>query len=255
MFKEIGDRLKNGTINLVITQKDGVMSVIVAFKNVPGLNEALFRGTPGEIEESFIEKLEQPMELISKFNFDMEAFTKKLEEETIKKTAKKDEAEKKKADKAIADKTQTKIGDLVKSVAEKAKDSKSEKDELDIDDLSMDLTPTEDPTVEKKSIRMSAKHKEEVIAAALKDEISIDNGAILKIIALKDVDFDTAKDYYEANLKADVDKALEDEQHAGNVNAMKKEMNAPETDADDFDPFADAGVDLSTDDEEDEFQL
>lgn len=224
MFKEIGERLTKGTINLSITQKDGMMSVIVSFKDVPGLTTALFTGKPEEIDEVFFEKLEQPMETVSKFNFDMEAFNKAVEEEAVKKGLRKAEKDKKDKAKAEADKSQTKIEASVKG------DKKEP---------------------EKKVIRMTEKQKEEVVLAGLGansgDEIP---KAVSKIEHLKSVTKAEAQEYFDNNIKSDFEKALEQKKHLANVEAMKEEAETveevkTESDEDEFDPFSD----------DDDFQL
>lgn len=104
MFKEIGNRLTNGTVNLAITQKDGIMSVVVFFKDVPGSYSSFFTGTPEEIDDVFIKKLEQPMKTISKFNFDMEIFRKEMKEVAVDNGLKKAKMDKSEGDKALDEK-------------------------------------------------------------------------------------------------------------------------------------------------------
>lgn len=237
MFKEIGSRLKEGTMNLSITSKNELMSVIVSFKGVPGLTEALFTGTPEEIEEQFIERLEQPMIAISKFNFDMSSFQKILEEEMLKKTAKTAEKEKNIKAKDAAVKSQSTL-ELAPKVEEKIEVQPI------VEDLEIDLV-IEAPKIKedetKKVIRFTTKQKEELIQIGV-DAILPEDGPefiVEQIVELKSISQEHAQEYFDNNLKADLDKALEDKGHTNNVDKMKADIgNVPVQQVVVEDPFA-----------------
>lgn len=256
MFKEIGDRLQNGTMNLSITQKEGRMSVIVSFKGVPGLTEALFSGTAEEIEEEFIERLEQPMKAISKFNFDMDQFNDAILKETENKKKKLDElkkeadkkkavSEKKKKDEEVKEKTQASL-DLS---AEPACELENIVEDLDqFTDQQVNDALTKETMAEKENqvsvLKFNEKQKQEIIEAGLNaNSTDHKEKMIAKIIYMRGCNRITAETYFANNIEKLFDEAL---LHKNNVERMKDVVGQPEAnkpnvfvDNDEFDPFAD----------------
>lgn len=254
MLKEIGRCLKHGTINLCITQKGGVMSVIVSFKDVPGFKDAPFSGKPEEIEEVFLKKLEHPMKLISQLNFELEILTKKLEEDKEKVTKEnRDDGSISIADSLVIDKPELQEDEHLLGEAPK-EGANEDPDDAAHEELGI------------RTIRMSPKHKEEVIGVAIMYQpMKAHEEAIAKIMEIKGVDYATASNYFKLNLQSDLDAALDqniknlEKKHAANVEAMKSEMNTDEGESDEFDPFGRVTQASTTEDDgeadEDEFQL
>ena len=260
MFKETGDRLQNGTMNLSITQKEGRMSVIVSFKGVPGLNEALFTGTPEEIEAEFFERLEQPMQAISKFNFDMEVFNEAILKETkakkekldaLKKEAevKKEAADKNKKYREMKEKSQASL-ELSAEQKEQEDEPVCEIEDMDENDPDYNVKVNDELTREtlaEKSeeisvLKFNDRQKQEILDAGLNSNRTDHKDKIIaKIIHMRNCNQITAETYFRNNLEKLLEEAL---LHKANVDRMKEQTTVqtlPESNAsnEEFDPFAD----------------
>ena len=265
MFQELADRFPNGTVQLAIQVKNGEMAVMVTFKNIEGIPPRVLKGSPKEIDDSFISELESEFKVVSKGMDRLEAIEKEIEEllkkkkenELLKEQAKKEKEEKEKQKKATQEKE------------EKLKSAQV--------GLALDVTDEEDTPTEKPKAR-ATKSKEKIteLTEDLKKEIKqaiIDSGAEVwdqfdvawkKLKALnKSLTDKEAQDLIHSSkvvieLENERKKELAEnkQDHKKNVEAMKKDMDSKDSE-DDFDPFDDVSVesDVIESEEIDEFEL
>lgn len=264
MFKELGSRFKKGTINLSLTMNEGIMSVMVTFKDLPtDILPRVMRGTPEEIEGNFITNLEEPLASISAFNVKMAELDSVLKEQLKKKekevavnTKKDTPAKKDTKSNQIAMDTSIKK-DQPKKEESKKEETKTDNDlvpDLEIEEFDLDSNDSKEEAVSIATIRMSKEHKEAVVKTAV-DSNPFDwhESGVKEIMKIKSVDEASATAYYDSNLKAEVeelvkDKGFKDQEdpHKANVEQMKKDANTAPKEEEELDNIFD---------EEDEFTL
>lgn len=123
LFQELASRLKTGTVNIAVQMENETMAVMVTFKGI-NASPRIIRGTAKEIDESFIDQLENDLVSVTKFNAVNESLDEEIDRmiaEKQKKTENKEStkvaADKKKSDKVEAEKNQISITDIPETPA------------------------------------------------------------------------------------------------------------------------------------------